>query len=60
MRCDVLYFFVESFWKYLGKSQDKNIRLIHKSLAILVIFQILDSYYVNTRYGLSVGASLQI
>ncbi|ACD31073.1 cytochrome b/b6 domain-containing protein [Francisella tularensis] len=55
-----LYFFLESFWKYLGKSQDKNFRLIHISLAILVIVQILDSDYVHTRYGLSVGAYLHI
>ncbi|MDE4988490.1 cytochrome b/b6 domain-containing protein, partial [Francisella tularensis subsp. holarctica] len=58
MRCDFLYFLLESFWKYLGKSQDKNFRLIHISLAILVFVQILDSDYVHNRYGLSVGAYL--
>ncbi|AIT10237.1 hypothetical protein LO80_09810 [Candidatus Francisella endociliophora] len=55
-----IYSFIESFWNYLEESQDKNFRLIHISVAILVIVQILDSDYVHTKYGLTWGAYLHI
>lgn len=51
---------MESFWNYLGQSQDKNFRLIHISVAVLIIVQILDSDYVHTKYGFNWGAYLHI
>ncbi|GAB4221889.1 MAG: cytochrome b/b6 domain-containing protein [Francisella sp.] len=55
-----IYRFFSSFWQYLGKVQGKSFRLIHISVALLVIIQILDSDYVHTRYGLNFGAYLHI
>lgn len=55
-----VYLFIESFWQYLGQSQDKNFRLLHIGIAILIIIQILDSDFVEVGYGLNWGAYIHI
>jgi cytochrome b561 len=55
-----IYLFIESFWQYLGQSQDKKFRLLHIGIAILIIIQILDSDFVEIGYGLNWGAYIHI
>ena len=50
----------KQFWNYLGQTQTKSIRVIHITIAILIIIQIIDSYFIHTKHGLNWGAWLHI
>ncbi len=51
---------IKQFWDYLAKTQTKSIRIIHTTIAILIIVQIIDSYFIHTNPGLNWGAWLHI
>ncbi|AHB98315.1 cytochrome b/b6 domain-containing protein [Francisella orientalis] len=58
--CNKTYSFIKSFWEYLGQSQDKNYRILHIVVGIAVLFQIINSNFVHTKYGLNAWAYIHM
>lgn len=54
--CNRTYSFIKLFWEYLGQSQDKNYRILHIVVGLAVLFQIINSNFVHTKYGLNAWA----
>jgi hypothetical protein len=55
-----MLYIIKQFWNYLGETQTKSIRIIHSTIATLIIVQIIDSYFIHTKHGLNWGAWLHI